>query len=256
MAQGDPNFNFRAQGDQDRLTQAQLLEAQRQRDNINRTEESRRLDLQRGDENRKFDSTQAETARQFDVGQSNTLRDFGFRESESTEDTRRFDIGQENRSALLEQLGLATPGGPAVGGGGLLGDLIGGGSSPSQGFTDLLSEQRSARDGLLSDVTNFGDSQRASLNRTFDTAQNNAVANLESRGLGASNLVGSATAQVAAERGQAGLELEDQLLGRRLDLTQGLNQGIFGTQEGQLDRDNQRQLQGISTIGQLSSSLV
>jgi hypothetical protein len=223
----------------------------------------------RAQEQSQFTTQFGEGQRQFDLGNTNTLNDFGLRQDEFGfaqeqfgEDTRRFDIGQANRSALLEQLGLATPGGPATDGGAAFGEgtffggLLGDGGAPSQGFTDLLNEQRGARDQLLGDLAGFGDSQRAAQQRTFDTAENNIIANLEGRGLGASNLLGAGVSQVAAERNQASLELEDQLLGRRTDLASSLNQGIFDTQAGQLERENQRALQGISTIGQLTGGLV
>lgn len=208
---------------------------------------------------KQLDRQRAQEQGFFDVGQQNNLRDFGFQESQFNEDTRRFDVGQQNRNVLLEQLGLATPGGPSgeFGGDGTLFDtLLNGGNGGGQGFSDLLTEQRGARDGLLAGLDDFGASQRANNQRVFDEAGNNAVFNLESRGLGASNLVGSALGQVAGERQQADLELNDQLIGRRTDLAASQNQGIFDTQTGQLERDNKRQLQGISTIGQLTGGLI
>lgn len=246
-----PDFNF----SQTRSLANEAAQLQAQREFFLQGQRDAQLGLDR----KQQDRDRFEAGRQFDASNQNDLNDFGFQEDQFAEDTRRFDVGQQNRTALLEQLGLATPGGPSseFGGEGTLFDnLLNGSTGGGQAFTDLLSEQRGARDSALSDITSFGDSQRAALGRTFDTAENNITSNLEGRGLGASNLVGSGLSQVAAERGQANLELEDQLLGRRTDLANNLNAGIFDTQTGQLDRDNQRQLQGISTIGQLTSGLV
>lgn len=176
------------------------------------------------------------------------------------EEKRRFDVSQQNRNALLEQLGLATPGGPAAGQTGFAEDSIFGSflgdNGPSQGFTDLLADQRSSRDSLLSQAQGFGEGLRLQQAQDFSDARGSLQSEFEGRGLGASNLRASKDAAFTREQNIGKGLLEQQLLGQRLDLEQGLNQGIFSTQEGQLARDSQRQLQGISTIGQIGGSLI
>jgi len=235
----------------DRLLQGSIGQQAKDQINLQNTAEAQRLASQ-------LAAQELAQKRDLFARENEFNQDFGLRQDEFGFQERQFDVGQQNRTALLEQLGLATPGGPAGEGfaeGSIFDNLLSGGGQ-GQGFTDLLNEQRAAKESLMGQIGDFGASQRSALDRTFDVAQNNAVANLEGRGLGASNLLGSATAQVAAERNQAGLELEDQLLGRRLDAVSGANQGIFDTQTGQLERENQQRLQGISTIGQLTGGLI
>lgn len=179
--------------------------------------------------NRNFDKELGENQRQYDLR-------FG-------EDQRQFNVNRADQQNLLNTLGLGSEGG------GLLATLLGGDDSASN---DLLAQQRADRTRLVGDIQNYGQGQTNRINTQFQSAENSALGNLEARGLGASNLQTATRAGFAGEKNQAMLDLGDQLLGKRLDLEQGMLGNEYATQTGALDRDLQKKLQGISLIGSVA----
>lgn len=254
--------------------------------NLGLAEQKRQFDLLQGREDSRLGLDRDRLLLDRDTMESRLELDRYISDADRGELSRQFDITSGRRDAFLSALGLApqpasgfgqmgfdedgmdpTSGGmlggmappsgdmpmSQMGFGGTLDNLLG--SAPSTGYTELLNEQRQITDQLLGQVNQFGESQRAALNRGFDATLGSTIANMEQRGLGASNLMGSATAAVEAERQQANLNLEDQLLGRKIDTIQGQYGDIFNTMRGEMDRELQRRQSGTGLLGDIAGSL-
>lgn len=126
-------------------------------------------------------------------------------------------------------------------------DLLG--SGPTAGYSNLLAEQKGNRDQLLGQLADYGTAQQSRINTDYGNATNSALASNEARGLGASNLQGSTAADFQARKQQSTLDLQDQLLGRRVDTAMNLNNGIYQTEGDELNRQAGRQ-------GQLAQGLI
>ena len=162
--------------------------------------------------------------------------------------------------------GLAEGGlfGPLDGGGGAIGqpggpDSPGGtpGTAPvGQGslFGQLIGARRQFGRQLLGELGEFGQSQRSELDRRFSNLGGTVSAGLESRGLGASSLAPASQLAVQQGRERAGLALEDQLLGRRIDTAQQLGENLFGDIGDELGRQIQRQQIGAGLVSNLIGS--
>lgn len=195
-------------------------------------------------ENQRASEALAEQRRQFDADSAqkqNFLQMLGIGSSQA-DPAAALQTGEFNEPPPLEQQNT-------------LDDLFGGSSGTTSGFSDMINEQKDVTNQLLSNLEGYGDSQRARINQGFDTASNNAMANLERRGLGASNLFGATQAQVEGERGMAIGDLEDQLLGRRTDLQAGRSSELSGYRNAEMDRNLQRRQAGVGLVGNLGSSL-
>lgn len=109
----------------------------------------------------------------------------------------KFDADMKLRNQLLDFLGIGRKGQAT----GMLGDTSGA-KATQQGFLDQQL-------GLLG---NYGAGQENRINETFDTARNNYLGNLASRGMGGSTLAGNAEEFVARGRNQGLLDLADNIV--------------------------------------------
>lgn len=142
--------------------------------------------------------------------------------------------------------GPGTPtGGPLGGGGG------GGGGSL---FDQLLQARGQVGQSVLGDIEQFGESHRARIGSDFETAANNAMADLERRGLGSSNLNPASASFVEQGKQQSLLGLEDALLGQKIGAKTQIGEGIFGSVENELQRQLGRQGMGLDFVGGLLNS--
>jgi len=128
---------------------------------------------------------------------------------------------------------------PGIGGGGDEGG--GGGEGPL--FQQLLQSRGALGEDILGDIEQFGESHRQRIGQEFDVSAANAMANLERRGLGASNLAPATTSAVESARQQSLLGLEDVLLGKQIGAKQQIGEGIFGDVGAELQRQFGRQQQ-------------
>ncbi len=163
------------------------------------------------------------------------------------EGKRQYDTTRGDKQALLNTLGFGASGG------GILGSLLGG-SGGDAASNALLAQQRADTSRLLGDIGNYGAGQTNRINTQFQAEENSALGNLESRGLGASNLQSATRSAFASDKNQALLDLNDQLLGKKLDLETGLLGGQYQTQSDQLNRNLQKQLEGISLVGSIAGT--
>jgi len=91
-----------------------------------------------------------------------------------------------------------------------------------------LNQQFAAKDEMLSTLQNYGDGQKASINQDYQTQQNTLMAQLASQGLGGTSMQLSGGLGVERNRQLTLGNLNDQLLGKKLDVLQGFNQGMQG----------------------------
>lgn len=206
------------------------------------------------------------------VGQGPTGFEQEFRQDQ-------FDAAQANKQQMLSLLGL-TP--QTLGPGGLLGtsffgsilgqpvgnvagDISGGlfggggasmGGQPGNLFGQLIGSRRAEGADILSDLAGFGDSRRAAINRDFGNLRGTTDAQLESRGLGGTDLVGAAQARVERERQAALGSLEDQLIGQRVGTRMQLGEGLFGNVGDELNRQTERQRIGAQLVGSLLGNVM
>lgn len=168
------------------------------------------------------------------------LRDEVLPERAAQAQLAAFDLEQENlnRARLANQLLESVVSGDFfsnisgafgignIGGDFGLGNLNGNTPGPALGQTGgpEVSPQDGGASGPASFFDVFGQGQLAALNQRFDEAGAAAEANLFDRGLGTSTLVNSAQRGVDRERELAVGQLQDSLLGRQLDFTQGQQQ--------------------------------
>lgn len=152
----------------------------------------------------------------------------------------------------LGGIGGGFPGLPGGGGPPALGQPVEGGSGGSTAPTGMgrpnfgggllgtqLGELFDSRNTQRELVGQFGDSHRRKLDRDFDASANSALSDLEARGLGSSNLRSSTRSAIDEGRAQASLGLEDNLLGRRLDVERGATGDFAGALGDQLGRNTQ-----------------
>ena len=172
----------------------------------------------------------------------------------------QFTADQTLRNQLLGFLGLSGPAagpqafsaggpggpgavGPAVGGHGMVepapgdipvyphseGQLTSGNQYFEQGRQALLG----AQDANLARLDTYGEGRRQRLDRDQGAAENSAAARLESRGLGATNLVSAAQSNVADTYNLARSDLEDQILQRQIGVVGDTASGVAGLYGGQ-----------------------
>lgn len=80
---------------------------------------------------------------------------------------------------------------------------------------------------LLQQLQGAGDGERATINNAFQNTGNTAVARLDARGLGSSNIVGSTMAGVQRQKQLALGGLNDRLINQRIGVQEnGLNRGL------------------------------
>lgn len=138
----------------------------------------------------------------------------------------------------------SSPGFPDAPGGGGGGDL----------FNQIIGGRQALGQDILGDLAGYGNSQRASIGRQAGNLRGSALANLESRGLGGSNLAG-AEMERAARFEQAGLgDLEDKLISQRVGAKQQIGEGIFGSAEQELQRRLAQRGQGFDLLGSIFGS--
>jgi hypothetical protein len=132
----------------------------------------------------------------------------------------------------------------------------GGGGGDGSLFQQLLSSRGALGEDILGDIEQFGESHRQRIGQEFDVSAANAMANLERRGLGASNLAPATTSAVEGARQQSMLGLEDVLLGKQIGAKQQIGEGIFGDVGAELQRQFGRQQQMLPFLqGILGSAL-
>lgn len=102
-------------------------------------------------------------------------------------------------------------------------------------FNDILAGREAEKTKLLNDVQTYGTGQRNRIRSDYDTLGRSSLANLASRGLASSSLDTTTRLGVERRKQDALGSLEDQLLGKRIDLERGLNEGIFGFKERRND---------------------
>lgn len=138
----------------------------------------------------------------------------------------------------------SSPGFPDAPGGGGGGDL----------FSQIIGGRQALGQDILGDLAGYGGSQRASIGRQAGNLRGSAIANLESRGLGGSNLAG-AEMERAARFEQTGLaDLEDKLISQRVGAKQQIGEGIFGSAEQELQRRLAQRGQGFDLLGSIFGS--
>lgn len=155
----------------------------------------------------------------------------------------RLKLSQEKKKIKQQnQIFDLILGGPESSGGlmdSLLGNLSGGGMGGMTPGTGVLPRGAQAGGGislggaggagtLATAAVTYGGGQRAALDERFDTAGQNALGNLEMRGLGGSSLVGPALGAVERQRNLASGELEDRLFREQLQFRAAERAPLFG----------------------------
>lgn len=102
-------------------------------------------------------------------------------------------------------------------------------------YAQVLAARQAEKDKLLGDIQAQGTGQRADINQDYEDLLNSSLANLASRGLASSSLDTTTRTGVERKRQRAIGNLEDQLLGRRIDLERDINEGTYGFQERRTD---------------------
>jgi hypothetical protein len=138
---------------------------------------------------------------------------------------QQFQSQERIRNQLLSLLGLGSGGQGLFGGQPGSPGVVGGPEAST----------------LLGQLTGFGAGERSRIEQGFQTAGNNALAHLQSRGLASSTIVPSIMGGLEREKQQALGSLEDRLLGERI-----------GIQE----RAAGRQLQSTQLLASLIGGLV
>lgn len=206
---------------------------------------------------------------------------------------QKFATQQGNRQQLFRLLGL-TPRTVGEGGllgntffqsvlGNTLPDVVGGvtgaipgvgqpGSPSSPGFRDsptspglpggqpggLFGQQIAGRGQLGQQIQNllsgFGESERNRIEQAQTDFQNTALARLESRGLGGSNLATNVMEQAQQFGSEQLGALEDRLTGQRVGALQQFGEGLFGDVGQELDRRTTTRGQTMSLLSNLLGS--
>lgn len=109
------------------------------------------------------------------------------------------------------------------------GQLTSGNQYFEQGRQALLD----ARDANLARLETYGEGRRQRLDRDQTAAENSAAARLESRGLGATNLVSAAQSNVADTYNLARSDLEDRILQQQIGVVGDTASGVAGLFGGQ-----------------------
>lgn len=128
------------------------------------------------------------------------------------------------------------------------------GGAPGSLFDQLLQARGQMGQSILGDIERFGESHRARISGDFETAANNAAADLERRGLGSSNLNPLTSSFVEQGKQQSLLGLEDALLGQQIGAKTQIGEGLFGSVENELQRQLSRQGMGLDFVGGLLNS--
>lgn len=219
---------------------------------------------------------------------SGTIVGNSFNQQQIDQSTRQWEQQQLNRDQVFKLLGLVPetvgPGGllgsnffssifgnslPGVVGGvsgalgpvlgGVTGGGVGGGGGQAQDvgagggglFGELLAGRGQLGGEIMNLLSQFGGSERERIANQASNLRGSALAGLEARGLGSSSLAGTARKQAeqfeSSQRGQ----LEDRLIQQRVGALQGIGEGLFGSIEGEL----QRQLAGRGQALDLISSV-
>jgi len=137
------------------------------------------------------------------------------------------------RDQLLKFLGLSQTG--KFEGGGMLGSIDA--VDPRVGWID--GENKANRDIQRGLVNQMGVAQRTQIGRDWDNATGSALGRLEARGLGSSNLGTSTIAATQEGRQQSLLNLEEGLLGAKLNVENSTNASITGAFQKELERQQQ-----------------
>lgn len=140
--------------------------------------------------------------------------------------------------------GLSQPGFPDVPGGGGRGSL----------FDQQIAGRGEFGQAILNRLGGFGEGERMRIGREQQNLQNTALAHLEARGYGGTNLATGEIERAARFGGEQRAQLEDRLIGQEVNALQSIGEGIFGDVGSELDRGVERQRTAASLMNALLGS--
>lgn len=118
-------------------------------------------------------------------------------------------------------------------------DLLGAFSQQSQQdkkrfmstFQNLFKQIPELQNQLLGDINQMGASRTGQINEQFSTTTNNALARLSDRGIGGSTYAVNAAQGAERQRQFALNDLQDRLLGQKIDVRQQYGNALFGAEQ-------------------------
>lgn len=134
----------------------------------------------------------------------------------------------------------SAPGVPGGGGGSLFDQQIAGRGQIGQQIMGLLS--------------GFGEGEQMRIDREQQNLQNSALAHLEARGLGGTNIATGEMARASRIGGEQRAQLNDRLIGQQVNALGSIGEGIFSDVGQELNRGVERQKTAASLMNALLGS--